>query len=162
MTVLTFPKKEKNMRGLVTALLLLLPLAAGAEVYRWVDQDGNVHFTDRPRNTDAKVVDVQPQVIHRDTSPPATVTPSPAVRRLDQLEKREAEREAARLQAKIDRLRAQQEAGPSPLCEFARQTLRQYERELDRLQRRGYKQSEKLRAEDNINEWSHRVQDYCD
>lgn len=44
--------------------LLSSPLAA-AEIYRWVDSQGNVHFDARPR-PGAEPVEVRPQVIERD------------------------------------------------------------------------------------------------
>ncbi|WP_181295663.1 DUF4124 domain-containing protein [Pseudomonas sp. Q2-TVG4-2] len=44
--------------------LLTSPLAI-AEIYRWVDSQGNVHFDSRPR-PGAEQVEVRPQVIERD------------------------------------------------------------------------------------------------
>ena len=37
------------MRSLFLLLLLSPALASAAEVYRWVDDDGTVHYSDRPR-----------------------------------------------------------------------------------------------------------------
>lgn len=44
------------------AALLLLPFAlpATAEVYRWVDKDGVVHYTDKPPTKDAKPAQLPP------------------------------------------------------------------------------------------------------
>lgn len=42
------------MRFWPVILLLALAGSAHAEVYRWVDQDGNVHYTDKPPAPDAK------------------------------------------------------------------------------------------------------------
>ncbi|AHL74500.1 hypothetical protein CH92_05095 [Stutzerimonas stutzeri] len=44
--------------------LLSSPLTA-AEIYRWVDSQGNVHFDAQPR-PGAKPVEVRPQIIQRD------------------------------------------------------------------------------------------------
>ncbi|REL32447.1 DUF4124 domain-containing protein [Thalassotalea euphylliae] len=33
-----------------------------AEVYRWVDKDGNVHYSDMPNNPNAKLIFVQPGI----------------------------------------------------------------------------------------------------
>lgn len=33
-----------------------------AMVYRWVDENGNVHFSDLPRDSNAKLVDVKPGI----------------------------------------------------------------------------------------------------
>jgi hypothetical protein len=46
--------------------LLLLPGLATAEIYRWVDANGQVHFTQRPVAPGAEQVEVRPQVIERD------------------------------------------------------------------------------------------------
>ncbi|WP_339511188.1 DUF4124 domain-containing protein [Pseudomonas sp. RL_15y_Pfl2_60] len=46
--------------------LLLLPGLATAEIYRWTDANGQVHFDQRPVGQGAEVVEVKPQVIERD------------------------------------------------------------------------------------------------
>ncbi|MDA7087274.1 DUF4124 domain-containing protein [Pseudomonas sp. SA3-5] len=46
--------------------LLLLPGLAAAEIYRWVDANGQVHFAQRPVTPGAEQVEVRPQVIERD------------------------------------------------------------------------------------------------
>jgi hypothetical protein len=38
---------------LLILALICLPLMAGAKVYKWVDKDGNVHFTESPPPEDA-------------------------------------------------------------------------------------------------------------
>lgn len=48
-------------RTLAALLLLLMPaLAPAAEVYRWVDKDGVVHYTDKPPSKDAKPAQLPP------------------------------------------------------------------------------------------------------
>ncbi|KIQ06448.1 MULTISPECIES: DUF4124 domain-containing protein [Pseudomonas] len=49
-------------------LLLLLPTLAFGEVYRWVDERGQVHYGQQPLAADADVVDVRPQVVERDAA----------------------------------------------------------------------------------------------
>lgn len=51
-----------------TALIIMSVLAspvASADIYRWVDPNGNVHFSER-RQPGAEQVEVRPQVIDRD------------------------------------------------------------------------------------------------
>ena len=48
-------------------LLCCLPLSAGAAVYKWVDADGTVHFSDTPREGAEQV----------HVPPPQTYTPAP-------------------------------------------------------------------------------------
>ena len=46
-------------------IALLLPGLATAEIYRWTDEQGRVHFGQRPA-AGAEVVEVKPQVVERD------------------------------------------------------------------------------------------------
>lgn len=46
-------------------LATLLPALAGAEIYRWTDAQGRVHFGQRPA-AGAEPVEVRPQVVERD------------------------------------------------------------------------------------------------
>lgn len=46
--------------------LLLLPSLASGEIYRWTDEQGRVHFGQRPAGANAQPVEVRPQVIERD------------------------------------------------------------------------------------------------
>jgi hypothetical protein len=89
----------------VLAAVLLGQGAAWAEVYRWVDDNGRVHFTDRPPLGEGEVIDVP--------AAPSTTAPRPAQvpdrQRLLQMydkrraEKRQARTEEASRQAKLQR-----------------------------------------------------------
>jgi hypothetical protein len=46
----------KNMRTLILILLVACSVATAAEVYRWVDDDGEVHYSDRPHEGAEMVV----------------------------------------------------------------------------------------------------------
>ncbi|WXL26903.1 DUF4124 domain-containing protein [Ectopseudomonas mendocina] len=46
--------------------LLILPGLAAAEIYRWTDANGQVHFGQRPAGQGAEQVQVRPQVVERD------------------------------------------------------------------------------------------------
>jgi hypothetical protein len=48
------------MRALAWVLMLALPLAAAAEVYKWVDEKGVVHYTDKPPEDNAKPAKLPP------------------------------------------------------------------------------------------------------
>jgi hypothetical protein len=52
------------VKRLLFLLLAPLPLTAFAEIYKWVDDKGAIHYSDkRPEKRAAKVVDVTPQII---------------------------------------------------------------------------------------------------
>lgn len=55
------------MRYLVFGLLML-PALACAEIYRWTDAQGQVHFSEKPAGAGAEQVQVKPQVVERDTA----------------------------------------------------------------------------------------------
>lgn len=50
----------------VLLCLLLLPGLAAAEIYRWTDANGQVHFSQRPMAAGAEQIEVKPQVVERD------------------------------------------------------------------------------------------------
>lgn len=47
--------------------VLLIPSLAAAEIYRWTDAEGRVHFSERPQ-AGAEPVQVRPQVVERDAA----------------------------------------------------------------------------------------------
>lgn len=47
--------------------LFILPGLLYAEVYKWVDDDGKVHFSDKPKNKNAKKFIYDPKVIGQET-----------------------------------------------------------------------------------------------
>lgn len=54
------------MRSLLI-LLILVPALSNAEIYRWTDAEGRVHFGQRPP-AQAELIEVRPQVIERDAA----------------------------------------------------------------------------------------------
>ena len=44
---------------LLISALVLLSATANAKIYKWVDENGSVHFSDKPYSQDAKEVNVQ-------------------------------------------------------------------------------------------------------
>ena len=66
------------MRTLLSVVLLCsLPLAAAAAVYKWVDREGTVHFSDTPREGSEEVHIAPPQTYTPERLPP--ITPRPEV-----------------------------------------------------------------------------------
>jgi hypothetical protein len=47
---------------------LLLPALASAQIYRWTDAQGRVHFGEQPGGSNAQPVEVKPQVVERDAA----------------------------------------------------------------------------------------------
>jgi hypothetical protein len=84
----------------VGVLFLLMPLYANvvsAEIYKWVDADGNVHFGDKPR--DATVArEAEPVDVTEDYRPPARSEEEQAAfeRELETKRQKKQKRELAR------------------------------------------------------------------
>ena len=119
-----FPS-QTAMRNIRLLFILVITTAgpAGAAIYKWVDEEGKVHFGDRPTSAQA-----QQLKLHKNPQPATSTTPNAAQRQITQqrmLEIYQQEREekkAAKKRRKEDaKKRAQQ-------CADARDKLRQYER----------------------------------
>lgn len=105
--------------------LLMLPALASAQIYRWTDEHGQVHFSEKPQAPSAEQVEVRPQVVERDAATRA---------REERLEKLHSARRAEQQQAaeKSAKLRAEQEQQ----CSHLRKRLARLE-EGGRFYRRG-------------------------
>lgn len=100
------------------AMLCLLPGPAVAEIYRWVDAQGRVHFGERPAEG-AERLEVRPQVIERD----------------DQVRQREANAqrlfEVRAAERALDRERlARDRERQQSVCNGLRQQLAQFDRRI--------------------------------
>lgn len=106
-------------------LLLMLPALASAQIYRWTDEHGQVHFSEKPQAPSAEQVEVRPQVVERDAATRA---------REERLEKLHSARRTEQQQAaeKSAKLRAEQEQQ----CSHLRKRLARLE-EGGRFYRRG-------------------------
>ncbi len=111
------------MRALL--LLLMLPALASAQIYRWTDERGQVHYSEKPQAPSAEQIEVRPQVVERDAATRA---------REERLEKLHSARRAEQQQAaeKTASRRAEQEQQ----CSQLRKRLTQLE-EGGRFYRRG-------------------------
>lgn len=55
------------MRRLIFMMLLLTPVSGWAEIYRWTDANGQVHYGEQP-GPGAETINVNPQVLERDAA----------------------------------------------------------------------------------------------
>lgn len=62
------PRYRKMLTGLLATLTLLAAGPAGGEVYKWVDDDGQGHFSDRPNENSASE-EVDTRQLNSYTSP---------------------------------------------------------------------------------------------
>mgnify|MGYP003700324227 CR=1 FL=1 len=130
--------------------LVTLSLPAFAQVYKWTDDNGNVHFGNQPPPGQQEEVQI------RESKTGSMVTDSQR-EMLDRIDQERAERRADSDIAST----SQQPRTESSSCRKAKIILQRYENELDQLLRRGYKQSERRDAEDRVTRWESEVAYYC-
>lgn len=59
--------KMKRVFVISLVLFLYAPLATHADVYRWVDEEGGVHFSDRPKShPSAEKIEIKTDTVHQD------------------------------------------------------------------------------------------------
>lgn len=105
----------------IAMLLCLIPLAANAGVYKWVDEEGRTHFGDRPPAS------AKPSEVRVDSAPSAAVdsgTRSRQQKVSDFLQQRQEEREA---QQKIKAEAEAKAAKQAELCRSLRARLKHLE-----------------------------------
>ena len=109
------------LRGFPLILLLgvvLTPLIASAEIYRWKDEHGNWQFGDRAPDSQHDTVDVQA---------PAKLGQDENVQQIHQRLQRLHESEQARQEQQQEQARREEEARRkhlAPLCQQARERMR--------------------------------------
>ena len=113
------PENKFILYFCVTLFAIALPVISVAGVYKWTDENGKVHFGDRPPDQGAKEVRI-------DASPP----PSSGIKAREQLERQQRllqsydeERQIkAKDKAKTDKLKARREKN----CRIARARVENY------------------------------------
>jgi hypothetical protein len=137
---------------------LLLPPAVPAEVYKWVDEEGRIHYGDaRPRDGEAEVVPTPP--------PPPDEEVLRANRRLDAFQETERTGDKSRAQEAKEAARAErEERNREARCRAARQHLHVLGLErplyhLDEQGNRAYLEDDQRAAE--VAEVRKRVKEYC-
>lgn len=126
-------------------VLLITPMVASAEIYKWTDEAGKVHFSDKPFKG-SETVEVNVNEVG------SLVTP--------ETKKRMMRSKPARSSSYAPRS-ADRKAGASRACTFSKNILKEKELKLNRLRQRGYKQYERADAEDAIDLWQQKVITNC-
>ena len=110
----------------LTCVVLATSLSAHAQIYRWVDADGNVHFSDKPvesnNNTDAKSEEVE---LQRGYTPSTLSVEEQQDAEMLRMQRERANRERRKAEAKTsqEKLAARQEKRREQ-CERDREKLR--------------------------------------
>lgn len=110
-----------DFKQLCLALLaLVISFCASAEIFKWVDENGQTHYSEQPpANRPAEQIDVPP--------PPA-IDPEQAQEEVDALIKKQQEEESERqLEQQKAEKEAQQQAIIDENCRIARENLQTYQ-----------------------------------
>ena len=89
------------MRSMLVSVLVLLPCVATAEIYKWTDAQGQVHFDQRAASG-ASQVQVKPQVIENDEATRQRQERTDNFYKARRDEQAVAEQRASKQQAEID------------------------------------------------------------
>ena len=136
----------------IAILISTLPMLASAELYRWTDDNGKVHFSDQPRGGDGMEQMEEPT--------PTKLGQGESIRqineRLDRLRTSEAERtakeqkEQQKLQAKRDKLNAQCDRERKRLDRFRNYRMYRLDNNGERVY---YNKEEVAEKISEISEW---------
>ena len=147
------------MKNFVRVLLMVAPLVVDASVYKWVDENGKVHYGDRPQGSQPTVeiqVDDAPAV--RPSSDDAMSRAEKRERLLQAMEEDRVEKQEQREKQKAQSQQARQK------CNRYRDRMRHYQRasalyNLDKNGNRVYvSDAERTRATKNLQA---KINRYC-
>ena len=104
----------------LTFMLSLFTTTAFAEIFKWVDENGQTHYSQQaPRDLPATVIK---------TPPPPTIDPNIAQQQVDELiTEQEAEDQIRLEQQNQQKIEAEQLANQQRNCKIAQQQLEQYQ-----------------------------------
>lgn len=104
----------------LTFMLSLFATAAFAEIYKWVDEDGQTHYSQQaPRDIPATVIK---------TPPPPAIDPNIAQQQVDDLiQQQESEEKMGLEQQNQQKIAAENKADQEKNCNIAQQQLQQYQ-----------------------------------
>jgi len=134
---------------LLLILLTALSFPAFAEVYKWTDENGNVHFGSQPPPGEQEEVHIR----ESKTGSMVTEKQKRMMDRIDQ--KRETRHQEWMAEARAERNKTNYD------CESARSDLDYYQEARDDIGTAGYKAGDMRYVKDKISDARRRVQQHC-
>jgi hypothetical protein len=136
---------------------LLITFTAHAQIYKWVDENGQTHYSQQPPVTgEAQQIDVPP---------PPPVDPEAAQQEVDELiEQQEAAEQAEQEAREQAQQEAEQQAIREENCRIARQNLEQYQNNPGRRVVDEEGNVTRLREEDRqqkMQEFQQQIDEFC-
>lgn len=134
---------------LLFAALLLFSIPAFAQVYKWTDENGNVHFGNQPPPGEREEVHIR----ESKTGPMVT----DGQRRM--MENRERERRVRDVERRFERI--QRDDSPDYICTGAKNSVKNAKERWDNVKRQGYSQSDRNYYEQLIRERERHRDNVC-
>ncbi len=141
------------MRAILVLLLLSISMLATAEIYKWTDASGRVHFTDQPVDN-AETVDLQIKQLT-----PEEIAAAAEKRRF--FEERQRLRRTQTNAASQNRYGKYYKKNNQGNCRYYKEKLEYAQQRQQNLKLQGYTVSEKEQAEERIHGARARVNQYC-
>tara|TARA_R110001592_G_scaffold89970_3_gene264657 strand:- start:25996 stop:26478 length:483 start_codon:yes stop_codon:yes gene_type:complete len=109
----TLCANKPNLKTQLSILIVLIisPLLCNAEVYKWADKNGNIHYSDiKPTETPSEKLNIKSSTTNNQSK--ERESPQSAAQKLDERKSKELEAQAEKLQAETQKreLRAQCES----------------------------------------------------
>ncbi len=146
--------------------LSLISFSAFAQVYKWVDENGNTHFGTQPPPGKQQQVEI------RESRPGAMSSnrqygdsESDIIRQSRELERRRQaqayERAEQRYKNRVSEIRSEQEARPDYICTGAKNRLKSAKDRWSNQKRQGYTVSEQQQHEQRIRDLERHRDNIC-
>jgi hypothetical protein len=153
-------RQSKSLSFYVAILLLVIATSAPADVYKWTDETGNVHYGDHPPEQ------VPYERVETDNPPPSGASGGlrPGEQHLlqdIQKEEQRADRERkaqAREEARNRQRQAEEAARRRDQCDSYRRRLKRIEQRLVS----GYSAHQSALLHDQQDEYTAKIKQYCD
>ncbi len=141
------------MRATVIFLLLSWSMLSTAEIYKWTDASGRVHFTDQPVDN-AETVDVQIKAL----TPEEMAAAAEKRRFFVEQQRLRRTRNKAASQSGYGKYYKKNNQGN---CRYYKEKLEYAQQRRQNLKLQGYTVGEKEQAEERIHNAQARVKQYC-
>ena len=143
-------------------MMLIGQLFAGqvmAEVYRWTDKDGNIHFSDKPQTDNAKQVKIHSENREDGSEQPSTSQAKSVQQIANEMEAARLEREKQRKSSSGQRANAGHCLSNKTIIDSLREKIKVNERTYDRFNHSRYRETKKMK--EDLQELQADYNNYC-
>ncbi|MGI9287974.1 MAG: DUF4124 domain-containing protein [Pseudomonadales bacterium] len=141
------------MRALLIFLLLSFPLLSLAEVYKWTDANGRVHFTDQPVDN-AETIELK----IKELTPEEEAAAAEKRRYFKEQQRLHRTQASGAKQNSYGKYYKKRNQGN---CRYYKEKLEYAHQQRQNLKLQGYTVGEKEKAEERIHNAQARVKQYC-